>query len=78
MYLLATGAARFLVEFMRTNPAVFLGLTEAQWTSAALVSIALLWLLRLRDASSMREAHARPATSVRGVPARSPRPTRAS
>jgi len=78
VYLLATGAARFLVEFVRTNQPVFLGLTEAQWTSAALVSVALLWFLRLLGASSMREARARPATSVRGVPARPPRPTRAS
>ena len=31
--------------------AVFLGLTEAQWVSAALASAALVWLGRSRDAA---------------------------
>jgi phosphatidylglycerol:prolipoprotein diacylglycerol transferase len=44
-YLVLTGAARFLVEFIRINPRTFLGMTNAQ--AASLASIALgaaLWL----------------------------------
>jgi phosphatidylglycerol:prolipoprotein diacylglycerol transferase len=43
-YLLLTGAARFLVEFIRINPRSFLGMSNAQ--SAAAVSViagAVLW-----------------------------------
>jgi phosphatidylglycerol:prolipoprotein diacylglycerol transferase len=38
-YLVLSGTARFLVEFVRTNPQVAWGLTEAQLTSAAIVAI---------------------------------------
>ncbi|MGH9736444.1 MAG: prolipoprotein diacylglyceryl transferase family protein, partial [Candidatus Acidiferrales bacterium] len=43
-YLILTGIARFLVEFIRINPRSFFGLTNAQ--AASLVSIvagAVLW-----------------------------------
>src|SRR5262249_55453288 len=33
IYLLLAGSTRFLIEFIRTNPPVLLGLSEAQWTS---------------------------------------------
>jgi phosphatidylglycerol:prolipoprotein diacylglycerol transferase len=36
-YLILASAARFLVEFVRINPRVWLDLTAAQWTAAALV-----------------------------------------
>jgi phosphatidylglycerol:prolipoprotein diacylglycerol transferase len=39
LYLLLSGTARFLVEFVRINPRVLLGLTEAQLVSLALVVI---------------------------------------
>ncbi len=44
-YLLLSGAVRFLVEFVRINPKIALGLTEAQWISIALIVIAsvLIW-----------------------------------
>jgi len=45
-YLALAGAARFAVEFVRTNPPVLLGLTEAQWTSLALCAAAGLWIRR--------------------------------
>jgi phosphatidylglycerol:prolipoprotein diacylglycerol transferase len=48
LYLALAGATRFAVEFVRTNPAVALGLTEAQWTSAGIVGIACVWLRRAR------------------------------
>lgn len=38
-YLILTGAARFLVEFIRINPRSFLGMSNAQ-TAAALSMIA--------------------------------------
>jgi phosphatidylglycerol:prolipoprotein diacylglycerol transferase len=45
-YLALAGVARFAVEMVRTNPAVALGLSEAQWTSLALVAVAAVWLFR--------------------------------
>lgn len=50
-YLVLTGAARFLVEFIRINPRSFFGLTNAQ--AASLVSIlagAVLWWHTTREA----------------------------
>jgi phosphatidylglycerol---prolipoprotein diacylglyceryl transferase len=52
IYVLLASATRLLVEIVRTNPPVLLGLTEAQWTSIALAASAALWLARrLRRAS---------------------------
>lgn len=49
-YLVLTGVARFLVEFIRINPRVLFGLTNAQIASAAsVVGGAALWLVRRRD-----------------------------
>jgi phosphatidylglycerol:prolipoprotein diacylglycerol transferase len=45
-YLLLASSARFLVEFVRINPPVIMGLTAAQLTSVALV-LAGAVLLRL-------------------------------
>jgi len=45
-YLVLTGIARFLVEFIRINPRSFLGMTNAQAASlASIVAGVLLWLL---------------------------------
>lgn len=53
-YLILTGAARFLVEFIRINPRSFFGMTNAQ--AAALASIiigaALMWRGRERTKES--------------------------
>ena len=46
IYLLLAGAARFVIEMVRTNPAILLGLSEAQWISAALAAGSALWLGR--------------------------------
>jgi phosphatidylglycerol---prolipoprotein diacylglyceryl transferase len=44
-YLILTGIARFLVEFIRINPRSFFGLTNAQAASLASVLVgAILWL----------------------------------
>jgi phosphatidylglycerol:prolipoprotein diacylglycerol transferase len=47
-YLIWTGAARFLVEFIRRNPKIFLDLTNAQWASVGSIvgGIVLLWWAR--------------------------------
>jgi phosphatidylglycerol:prolipoprotein diacylglycerol transferase len=52
-YLILTGVARFLVEFIRINPRSFFGLSNAQ--AASLVSILLggflLWRSKRRSAT---------------------------
>lgn len=47
-YLILTGAARFLIEFIRINPRSFLGLSNAQAASAAsiLLGAVLLWRIK--------------------------------
>jgi len=49
LYLIFAGLSRFVVEFWRINPAVALGLSEAQWFSAVLMVLGLA-LLALRPA----------------------------
>jgi phosphatidylglycerol---prolipoprotein diacylglyceryl transferase len=50
-YLVMTGAARFLVEFIRINPRSFFGLTNAQAASLAsmLAGVALWWIVARRE-----------------------------
>lgn len=47
LYLILSGLARFAVEFWRVNPAIGLGMTEAQWFSLASIVLGL-WLIFLR------------------------------
>lgn len=50
-YLLMTGALRFVIEFIRVNERVALGLTVAQWVSMAVVASGVLmmtWAPRAR------------------------------
>jgi phosphatidylglycerol:prolipoprotein diacylglycerol transferase len=43
-YLAAAGGARFLIEFIRVNERIALGLTTAQWASLALlIAAGVLW-----------------------------------
>jgi phosphatidylglycerol:prolipoprotein diacylglycerol transferase len=53
-YLLLTGAARFLVEFIRLNPRSFFGMTNAQTASLAgmILGVALL----MRGRGKLKEA----------------------
>jgi phosphatidylglycerol---prolipoprotein diacylglyceryl transferase len=45
LYLILGGAARFLVEFLRINPRVFLGLSEAQLISLLMITAGTIgWL----------------------------------
>ena len=49
-YLILTGVARFLVEFIRINPRSFFGMTNAQAASLAsiILGVAMIWRLRTR------------------------------
>jgi phosphatidylglycerol:prolipoprotein diacylglycerol transferase len=59
-YLLLSGIARFLVEFVRRNPKVFWGLSNAQLASASSVFAGLLLVawIALRPASGFKPAPA--------------------
>lgn len=48
IYLIGSSIERFLIEFLRRNEAVALGLTLAQWSSIVLVLIGAAMLVRLR------------------------------
>jgi phosphatidylglycerol---prolipoprotein diacylglyceryl transferase len=71
IYFLLTGVTRVLVEFVRTNPPIFLNLTEAQWTSIALGGGAAVWLgshpdvlRQIRTAGANRDDSPRPRRAV--------------
>jgi len=57
-YLMLSGIARFLVEFIRRNPKVLWGLSNAQLASAGsvLVGIALVWWAATRPATRPEKA----------------------
>src|SRR5258707_13867313 len=48
IYLLYAGAERFLVEFLRRNSEVFLGLTTAQLESLGMMLIGTVWIVVVR------------------------------
>ncbi len=48
LYLVLAGAERLLVEFVRRNEPVFVGLTTAQLVSVAMLVAGLVWLARTR------------------------------
>jgi phosphatidylglycerol:prolipoprotein diacylglycerol transferase len=48
LYLVGSGLERFLVEFIRRNKEVLVGLTGPQLESAVLVAIGLVWLAMMR------------------------------
>ena len=62
LYLVLAGIERFLVEFVRRNESVLLGLSLAQLVSLAMIAIGLAWLARLRGRPARSgTAAARPA-----------------
>jgi phosphatidylglycerol:prolipoprotein diacylglycerol transferase len=63
-YLGLSGLARLLVEFIRVNQAVFLGLTEAQWLSIASILIGLLMIVVARDRARRTEAAIRATVAL--------------
>jgi phosphatidylglycerol:prolipoprotein diacylglycerol transferase len=48
-YLILTGIARFLIEFIRINPRSFLGLSNAQTASVLSVVVGLILLWRIKS-----------------------------
>src|SRR5262245_10576001 len=48
LYLMLAGTARFLVEFVRVNPRVLFGFTEAQLVSLVLIAAGGTWLVTRR------------------------------
>jgi phosphatidylglycerol:prolipoprotein diacylglycerol transferase len=53
LYLVLAGAERFLVEFLRRNDRIVVGLTLAQLIALAMVVTGTVWLLRLRSAGGV-------------------------
>jgi len=49
LYLIMTGTARFLVEFLRINPRIFLGLSEAQLISIGIIIIGIIGSITLNQ-----------------------------
>jgi phosphatidylglycerol:prolipoprotein diacylglycerol transferase len=49
IYLVYAGAERFLVEFVRRNEDVLLGLTRAQLESLVLIAAGCVWILLVRQ-----------------------------
>jgi len=64
-YLGIAGAGRFLIEILRVNTRVALGLTVAQWASLALV-LASVTLLLWRRGAAAGEGHSRLGAAGRG------------
>ncbi len=54
VYLIGNGFARFWVEFLRIEPVLALGLTQAQWIGMALTAAGAIWLLRRGPAVNAR------------------------
>src|SRR4051794_5094504 len=61
LYLVLAGTERFLVEFIRRNDDVALGLTQAQWLSVAMILAGGVWLAVKARRGQLR---AGPAASV--------------
>jgi len=66
LYLVLAGIERFLVEFVRRNEALVLGLSLAQLTSLVMIAAGTVWLLRLRGRPSGRDV-AGPRTQAAGA-----------
>lgn len=62
-YLILTGLARFLIEFLRINPRSFFGLTNAQAASLASVAAGGLLLWRIKSQSRPAKKESRVAQS---------------
>ena len=67
-YLVLAGLERFLVEFIRRNDEVVLGLTQPQLISIAMMIAGGAWLLWLRRAPAAASGGPRPAARRRAGP----------
>ena len=77
VYAILAGIERFLVEFIRTNKPVLLGLTKQQWIAIGMIIVGIVftWYFgtrgRLRPAFELKSAPVRPAPAkaAQGKPA---------
>ena len=69
IYLIYAGVERFLVEFLRRNSEVALGLTSAQFESLAMMVIGTIWIVvvRRRHGSLATVASSEPIRPVAGL-----------
>ena len=67
-YMILAGIERFLVEFVRTNKPVLLGLTQQQWISIGLVAAGAVgvWWTQFREGGVVGVQGAGTAVSARG------------
>jgi phosphatidylglycerol:prolipoprotein diacylglycerol transferase len=63
LYLVLSGLERFLVEFIRRNKEVLVGLTAPQVESVVLLAIGLVWLALMARAGGLDGLRARPSHS---------------
>lgn len=54
VYLVGAGVERFLVEFVRRNSDVALGLTAPQFESLAMAAVGLVWLTLMARRDGVR------------------------
>jgi phosphatidylglycerol:prolipoprotein diacylglycerol transferase len=55
IYLMVSATFRFLVEFLRLQPKIMAGLSEAQLFAILLFGVGLVWFLRLRSHQAKRK-----------------------
>lgn len=60
-YLVLTGTVRFLIEFIRVNERVAMGMTVAQWAALALGAIGIVLTARARSARAAARSGWKPA-----------------
>jgi phosphatidylglycerol:prolipoprotein diacylglycerol transferase len=72
LYLVLSGAERFLVEFIRRNDEMFAGLTVPQLESLALIGIGSVWLIIATRGSGRRGEPGEPTTPGSQTPQPSP------
>ncbi|MGZ8667511.1 MAG: prolipoprotein diacylglyceryl transferase, partial [Solirubrobacterales bacterium] len=69
IYLIYAGTERFLVEFIRRNDDVLLGLTQAQLESLAMIAAGLIWILVVRSRHGTLAKAATPGAPARAAAA---------
>ena len=72
LYLVLAGAERFLVEFIRRNDEIALGLTQAQWLSVAMIVAGGVWIFLAARRGALRADDAMrgsPPTRLGAAPA---------
>jgi len=70
LYLIAAGLERFLVELVRRNDAVLLGLTQAQVLSLAMIAAGGIWLLVVNGRGGLVRREGDPIPFAQPAPAR--------